>query len=106
MRSRSGLAPGSVGVGEQVERAFDVQLFAVHGEGQPGDGLVKEPVPCGGPDGRLVMQELLQLVGELIRLHRAHPVEHRLVTGEPLIASQEPRQMPLVEPVELQPPEH
>ena len=43
--ARGGLAPGAVVVGQQVERGLDPQLLAVDGEGQPGDGLVKEPLP-------------------------------------------------------------
>ena len=49
---------------------------------EPGHGLVEEPVPGGGADHRLVVQELLELVGELVRLHLADAVEHRLVAGE------------------------
>ena len=73
------LAAGAVGVGEQVERRLERQRLAVDLEGQARHRLVEEPVPGGGADDGLVVQELLQLVRELVRLHLADAVEDRLV---------------------------
>ncbi len=80
-RAGTDLAPGAVVIREQVQRRLDPQRLAGDIEGQAGGGLVKEPVPCGGPDHRIVVQETLELVGQLIGAHGAHAVEDRLVAG-------------------------
>jgi len=81
--ARPGLAARAVGIAHQVQRRLEAEglVLARDGEFQPGHGLVEKPVPGRGADHRLIMQEALQLVGELMRTHRPHPVEHRLVAG-------------------------
>ena len=76
-----GLALGALRFGEKGERAFDSQVLAVDGEGEPGDGFVEEPLPRVADDTEVV-QEPLELVGELVGLHRADAVENRFVAGE------------------------
>ena len=78
-RMGAGFAPRAVVIREQVQRRLDAQRLAVHVEGQPGGGLVKEPVPCRGADHGIVVQETLELIGKLIGAHGAHAVKDRLV---------------------------
>ena len=81
-RAGTSLALGAVLFGQQVQRGLDAQFLAIHVETQPRDGLVEQLVPRGRPHGGLVVQELLQLIRQLVGLHRAHPVQHRAVAGE------------------------
>ena len=60
--ARRRFALAAVLFGQQVERALDPQILAIHGEGQPRDRLVKEPLPRVADDAHVV-QEFLQLVG-------------------------------------------
>ncbi|MPL71127.1 hypothetical protein SDC9_16898 [bioreactor metagenome] len=80
-RMGRGLALRPVVVGHQRRRRLEAQRLALDLEGQRGGGLVEEAIPGGGADDRLVVQEFLELVGQLIGLHRPHPVEDRLVAG-------------------------
>ncbi len=105
-RLGAGLAPRAVGVGEQVERGFEPERLAVDLEGQPGHGLVEQPVPGGGADDRLVVQELLQLIGELVGLHRADAVEDGLVAAEVGVRREEGVEAGVVDPVQLEGEEH
>ena len=76
---RGGLTFAAVTVGQKVQRAFDVVLFAVDLEHQTGDGFVKQLVPRGGPDNRLIVQELFQLIRQLIGAHGAQAVKHGFI---------------------------
>ena len=100
--ARGGLALGAVVVGEEVERGFEVQRLAVHGEFEAGDGLVEEAVPGGGADGGLVVEEPLELVRQLVRLHRAQAVEDRLVAGEVGVGGELRGKGRVVDPVDLE----
>ncbi len=80
-RMGRGLAPGAVMFGQQVQRGFHPQHLAIDLEFQRGRGFVEQPVPGGGADNGIVVQELFQFVGQLVRTHGAHPVEDRLVAG-------------------------
>ena len=106
MRRR--LAPRPHRVGEEVQRGFQVQLFrlSLDGEHQPRHRLVEKLVPGGGPHHGLIVEKLLQLVRQLVRPHRAHPVEDRLVAGKVGIGGQQPGQMVVVQPVEFEREEH
>ena len=107
-RPRRRFALGAVGIGQQVQRGFQVQrfLFARDVKHQPGHRFVKQPVPGGSAHGRLIMQELLQLIRQLIGPHRPQAVEDRPVASKVGIGHHQPRQMLLVQPVELQAEEH
>ena len=78
---RRSFAKIAVLVRQMVQGRFKVLFLAVHVERQPRDGFVKEPVPSGRAHRRLVVQELLQLVRELVRAHGTHPVEDGLVAS-------------------------
>jgi hypothetical protein len=93
---------GAVVVGQQVEGGFERQVLAVHGEGEGGDGLVEEPVPGGGADGGLVVEELLQLVRQLVGLHRAEAVEDGLVAGEVGVLREASGEVGVLDPVDLE----
>ena len=89
-----------------VDSRFSSSSFARDLEHQPRHRLVEQAVPGGAAHDRLVVQELLQLVRQLVGAHRAHPVEHRLVAGKIGVLRQQARQMRLVQPVEFQREEH
>ena len=55
--------------------------LAINVEGQPCDGFVKQPLPRVADDAQ-IMQEFLQLVRQLVGLHRADAVEDGLVAGQ------------------------
>src|SRR5690348_10622156 len=76
------LALRSVGILQEIERRLDRQLLAADLEAQAGDGLVEAAVPGGIAGGRLLMEELLDPVLELVRLLLAHVLEPRLVVAE------------------------
>ena len=99
--ARGGLALVAVLLGQQVERAFDAHLLAVHGEGEPGDGLVEEPLPGVAHDAEIV-QEFLQLIGELMRFHRADAADDGGVAREIGVLGIHRLERILVEPVQFQ----
>ncbi len=107
-RAGGGLAPGPVGVGQEVQRGFEVQgiVLARDREHEPRHRLVEQPVPGGGPHDGLVVQELLHLVGQLVGTHRAHPVEHGTVARKIRIGGEQARKVGVVEPVEFEREEH
>jgi hypothetical protein len=49
---------------------------------QPCDGFIEQLVPRACADDGGVVQKTFQLVRQLVRLHRAHPVEHGLVARQ------------------------
>ena len=102
------LAPCADGVGQKVQRRLKVQLFRIplDREHEARHRLVEQLVPRACADHAFVMQELFQLVRKLVRPHRAHAVEHRLVAGKPGVGSQEPCQMRVLKPVEFKAEEH
>ncbi len=93
---------------QEVERRLKVQLFrlTLDGEHQPRHRLVEKLVPGAGPDHTFVVQELLQLVGKLVRAHRAQAVEHRLVARKVSVGGHQAGQVIIVQPVELKAEEH
>ncbi len=105
---RCRLTLGAVGIGQQVQGGFEVQLLFLTRdlEHQPGHRLVKKLVPRAGADDALVMQETLQLIRKLVRTHGAHAVKYRLVAGKIGIRGQERLQMPILDPVEFKAEEH
>ena len=101
-RPGGGLAPAAVAVGEQVQRGLEAQRLAGDVEFQPRQGLVEQPVPGGGADHGLVVQEPLELVRELVGLHLADAVQHRPIAGEPGAGGEQRLEMGVLEPVELE----
>ena len=99
--TRRGLALGAVLLGQKVQRALDGQGLALHLEFQPGDGLVEQPLP-GVADDAEIVQELLQLVAQLVGLHRSDAVEDRLVARQIGIGGEMRGQHRIVEPVQLE----
>nr|WP_255608336.1 hypothetical protein [Methylosinus sp. Sm6] len=59
----------------QSERGLERQLLAADREAQRGDGLVEQAIPGGAAGHRLLVEEPLQLVGELIGLLLANILE-------------------------------
>ena len=72
-RFRRRLALGAVTVLQEIERRLDRELFRADLEAQTGDGLVEQPVEGGIAGLRLLQEELLELVVELVRLLLAQP---------------------------------
>ena len=52
------------------------------------------------------MQELFQLIGQLVRLHRTHPVKDGFVARKVSVYSDQSCKVVIVQPVELQPVEY
>ena len=86
--SRARLALAAVGVGQEVQRAFDVERFAVDFEFQPGDCLVEHPLPSIA-DHAEVVQKFLHFIRHLIGLHGADTVEDGFVACQIRVFVQE-----------------
>ena len=102
---RTRLALGTVGVGQQVQRALNGQCLAIDLELQAGDGLIEHPFPSIADDAE-IMEEFLHFVGQLIRLHGADAVKHRLVTCKIGVLVEQVGQMIVGQFVQLQCKEH
>ena len=95
------LAHRAVPVRQLVERPADGQFLAAHRDAHAGDRLVEQPRPGGAPGHLLLVQQLFQLVGELVRAEHAQvaqpwpPARQRRVGKLGL-------QRRLVQPVQLQ----
>ena len=81
-RVRGVLAHALVRVLQLVEGRLDGQLLAAHGEAQGSDGLVEQAVPGRAAGHRLLVEELLDLVLELIGLVLAQVLDPGPVMGE------------------------
>ncbi len=103
--ARCCLALGAVLFGQQVQGALDVQLFAVHRKGQPGDGFVEKTLPRVADNAQIV-QEFFQLVRQLIGLHRADAPEHGLVSGKIRVGSKMRPKHIVFDPVDLEREKH
>jgi len=103
-RVRRRLPPRPLRLRQEVQRRLEVQhlRLAGDGEGQARHRLVEELVPGRGADRRLVVQEALQLVRELVGLHRPHPVEGRPVARDRVARRKERRVSRVLYPVEFQ----
>ena len=101
-RPRRSLPPRPVAVGQEAQRLLNRERLAVHVEAQPRHRLVEQPVPGRGAHRGLVVQEPLQLVGELVGLHRAHPLDDGAVAGELGGRLQQRLHRRVLDPVHLQ----
>ena len=72
----------AVGVLKQIERRLDRQRFAADLEPQAGDGLVERAVPGGIAGHRLLVEQLLDPILELVGLFLAHILDPRPVVAE------------------------
>jgi hypothetical protein len=97
-----GLAPHrAVAIGQQVQHLVAGEVLAVDGKAQARDGLVEQSGP-GRPAGdRLLVQQLLDLVGQLVRPEGAQVAQPRRIVGE-RGRLQLLRQAVVGEPVELE----
>jgi hypothetical protein len=102
-RIEAGLALCLVPVGEKVERALEVQLLAIDLELQRRHRLVEQPVPGRGAGHRLLVEQLLDLVVELVGLGLAQFGEPRPVAAERRIGRKAPLDHRIVDAVEFQP---
>ena len=71
-----------VGILQFGEQRLERQLLALEGEAQRGDGVVEQPVPGGDARHRLLQEQLLDFVGELVRALLADVLEPRTIMGE------------------------
>jgi hypothetical protein len=69
---------------------------------QPCDGFIEQLVPGACADDGGVVQEAFQLVRQLVRLHRAHPVEHGLVARQIGVFGHQRVVAVVVDPVEFE----
>src|SRR3954470_7167351 len=76
------LALGAVAVLQQIERRLDRELLGPDLEAQARDGLVEQPVEGGISGLRLLQEELLELVVELVRLLLAQILDPGTVVRE------------------------
>ena len=104
--ARGGLPLGAIAVGQQGRGRLQPQGLTIDDKLQPRDGLIEQAVPCGRTHGGLIVQEFLQLVGQLVGLHGAQPVEDRLVAGQIRIGGEQPIQMRVLQPVDLKAVKH
>ena len=91
---------GAIGICQQVESAFYAQALAVDFKAQPGDSFIKQPFPSV-PDNPQIVQKLLKLVGQLIRLHRANAIKYRLIARKGAVGIQQRLQCGVIDPVQL-----
>ncbi len=103
---RAGLAARAVMVGQQVQRRLDAQPVALDLERHPRDGFVEELVPSARPHDRLIVQEPLQLVRQLVGLHRPHPVKNRLVAQKSRVTAKDRVVTIIGDAVELEAEKH
>ena len=103
---RFGCAPslGPVLVEQAVERRLEAQLLAVDGESQRRHGLVEQAVPGAARGHRLLVEELLELVVELVGLLLAEVFDPRQEMPELRIRHRRLERR-VVEPVQLEPEE-
>ncbi len=100
-RVRRCLAGIGLRVLHQVERRLDRQRFAFHLEAQARDGFVEQPVPRRIGRHRLLVEQLLDAVLELIRLVLADVLDPRPVVPERGVRHRG-FELLVVEPVELE----
>ena len=93
---RCSFALGPVLVGHEIQRRLEVQRLVAHVKFKPRHCFVEQAVPCGRADSGLIVQEFFQLVRQLVRLHRAHPVKHRFIAGKVRVGIKQRRQMRVV----------
>ncbi len=86
---------------QQIERRLDRQRLAADLEAQPRDGLVEQPVPGRIGGHRLLVEQLLDAILELIGLVLADVLEPRPVVAERGIGHRG-FELGVVEPVELE----
>ena len=100
--ARAFFTGGAVLIAEQIQRALDVHVFAIDSKFQRRDGFVKQFVPCGGTDDRLIVQKFFHLIRQLVRLHRPHTIKDRFVARKVGVGGQKPIHMGVVHAVEFQ----
>jgi hypothetical protein len=71
-----------VGVLQFGEQRFERQLFAFEREAQRGDRVVEQSIPGGDPGDRLFQEQLLDVVGELVRTLLADVLQPGAIMGE------------------------
>ena len=91
----------AVAVLQLVERELERQLLAIDDEAQRGDGLVEEAVPGGCARHRLLVEQRLDPVVELMRLVLSEIVDPGLPVREGRFSS-DLRQQARLDPVQLQ----
>ena len=69
------LALGAVLIGEEVEGRLQAEGLSVNVEFQPRHGFIEQLIPGRCADNRLIVKEFFQFVAQLVRFHRAQPVE-------------------------------
>ena len=100
-RLRCGTALAHVRVLHQGERRLDRKRLAVDLEAQRADGLVEQAVPGARTGHRLLVEQLLDAILELIRLLLAHVLDPRPVMAERGIGHRGVERR-IVEPVEFE----
>ena len=94
-----------LGVGQEIQRGFDVQRLAVDLERQTRDGFIEQAFPRVANNPQIV-QELFQLVRQLVRFHGADSIKNRLIARKIGVLGQQAFQMVIVKPVQLEREEH
>ena len=80
--SAAALRFASLAILQQIEGRLDAERLALDLEAQAHDGFVEQPVPGGRAADRLLMEQLLDAVLELIRLLLADVLDPRPVVAE------------------------
>ena len=96
------LALGLVAIREQVQRRLETQLLAPHVELERGHGLVEQPVPGRGAGHRLLVEQLLHPVLELVGLGLPELGEPGPVAAQHRVSGERRLQRGVVDPVELE----
>ena len=96
-----GLALGSIGRGQQVQRLGLGHGLAVDRETQARNGLVEQARPGAVAHDRQLVEHFLGLVGKLVRTEGAHLLQPGAVAGDPFVF-QQPGHGRILDAVELQ----
>ena len=100
--ARRTLAPGAIVVLQQIEDLGAGQLPPVVRKPERPHGFVEQPGPGAPPGDRLLVQDALDLVVELVRAKAAHVADPGPITGEPLGCGELGLELLILDPVELE----
>ena len=96
------LAHRAVPVGKLVQRGGDGEVLLPHPHLHGGDGLIEQAVPGGAAGDLLLVQQLLQLVGKLVRTEHPQVAQPGAPSGQSGGFRQLGLQHGILQPVQLQ----